>query len=230
MIDFHSHVLPGVDDGSQSLEQTDAMLKRSYDQGVRYMVATPHFYADEMIPETFLANRQYAYESICDRNKNTPQLILGAEVAYFNNISCSEAVQQLQIGQTRLLLVEMPFSSWSERVVEDVCRLQDRQGLTPVLAHVERYRDRSQVPLYRDRLLAQGVLFQSNAEGLLKRNTRSWLLKQLKAGCIHFLGTDCHNLTSRAPNLAEAAALICKKAGQDILDEIWDFSAQILSL
>ncbi len=229
MIDFHTHILPGVDDGSQSLEQTEAMLKQAYSQGVRYMVATPHFYGDEMVPETFLATRQRAYDSLC-KKADTPELILGAEVAYFSNISCSEAIRDLQIGQTGLLLVEMPFGNWSERIVEDVCRLQDRQGLTPVLAHVERYRGRSQFPQFRDQLLAQGVLFQCNAEGLLKKSTRSWMLKQMKYGCVHFLGSDCHNLTSRAPNLGEAVALLQKKMGQDFLDEIWEFSAQALNL
>lgn len=229
MIDFHSHFLPNVDDGSKSLEESLQMLQLAYAQGVRHMVATPHFYADETVPEEFLERRQKAYDSI-PRVRDIPQILLGAEVAYFNNMSRSEALQQMQIGNTGYLLVEMPFGPWNDRVVEDVCRLPDRQGLTPILAHVERYRDKLQFPKYRDALLSSDVLFQCNAGALLRFATRGWILKQCKQGCVHFLGSDCHNMTTRTPNLADGAQVIGKKMGQGYLDEIWDFSAVALQL
>ena len=229
MIDFHSHFLPNVDDGSKSVEETRQMLKLAYSQGVRYMVATPHFYADQMIPKDFLEKRQRAFDSILPQ-PDMPQIILGAEVAYFNNMSRSESLQQMQIGNTGLLLVEMPFCAWSDRMVEDVCMLADRQGLTPVLAHVERYRDKQQFPKFRDRLLSSGVLFQCNAAAFLRFSTRSWALKQLREGCVHFLGSDCHNLTTRTPNLGDGVQVIGKKMGSEYLDDIWDFSAEALQL
>jgi len=230
MIDFHSHFLPAVDDGSQSLAQTEEMLKCAFSQGVRQIVATPHFYGDEMVPADFLENRQRAFDQIPWDAAAMPRIHLGAEVAYFGNMSRSEAVQQLQIDNTGLLLVEMPFSPWTDRIVQDVCRLQERQGLIPVLAHVERYRQKSQFPRYRDMLLDAGVLFQSNAGAFLKLGTRSWVLRQMKDGCVHFLGSDCHNMTTRAPNLGEAAKVIEKKLGQPALEEITAFSAQALGL
>ena len=228
MIDFHSHILPGIDDGSQSVEQTLQMLQAAHEQGVRNIVATPHFYADEMVPETFLENRQQALEQI--GQENAAGIFLGAEVAYFDHMSRSEALQQLRIGQTDLILVEMPFMPWTDRIVEDVCQLADRQGLTPVLAHVERYRQKSQFPRYRDMLLGSGALFQCNAGAFLRFTTRSWTLKQLKNGFVHFLGSDCHNMTTRAPKLGEAAQVIAKKAGMDALEEIQAFSAQALGI
>jgi len=230
MIDFHAHVLPGIDDGSQSLPETEAMLKTAYSQGVSCLAATPHFYADEMELLSFLEKRQQAFGSVCLREEEMPQVLLGAEVAYFDNMSRSDAMHRLQLGNSGLLLVEMPFVPWTDRIVEDVCRLQDRQGLTPVLAHVERYRQKEQFPRYRDMLLCSGVLFQSNGGAFLRGGTRSWALKQLKTGGIHFLGSDCHNMTTRAPNLGEAAKVIEKKLGVGILEEIEAFSAQALNL
>lgn len=228
MIDFHSHILPSVDDGSQSVEESLRMLRAAWDQGVRRIVATPHFYADEMVPKEFLVNRQRALEQI--GTEDADRIFLGAEVAYFDNMSRSEALQQMQIGQTGLILVEMPFMPWTDRIVEDVCRLADRQGLTPVLAHVERYRQKSQIPRYRDVLLNCGALFQCNAGAFLSFGSRSWTLKQMKNGCVHFLGSDCHNMTTRAPRLGEAAQVIEKKLGRETLEEIEAFSAQVLGI
>lgn len=229
MIDLHSHVLPGVDDGSRSLEETRQMLQLAFRQGVRYMVATPHFYADEMLPKSFLEKRQRAFESLT-MDETMPVLLLGAEVAYFDNMSRSEALGQLQISTTGLLLVEMPFCAWTDRMVEDVCRIQDRQGLTPVLAHVERYRSRDQFPKYRDRLISEGVLMQANAGSFGGFRITMWLLRQLKKGNIHCLGSDSHNLTSRPPNMDLAEGVIEKKLGRSVMQELMDFSAHMLNL
>ena len=229
MIDFHCHILPGIDDGSGSLEETRKMLQQAGSQGVRYMVATPHFYADRMMPRDFLDKRQKAFECVVSEDI-APELGLGAEVYYFDNMSRSDELQKLQINDTGLLLVEMPFTGWTDRIVDDVCRLQDRQGLTPVLAHVERYRNGDQFPRYRDKLLSEGVLMQANAGSFGLIRTGFWLQQQMKRGCIHFLGSDCHNLTTRQPNMETAERMILKRLGAGALREIMDFSAQALGI
>lgn len=229
MIDFHSHILPQIDDGSCSLEQTRQMLRMAADQGVRYMVATPHFYGDRMMPQEFLENRQRAFDRVAE-DKNVISLGLGAEVYYFDNMSRSDDLQFLQINDSGLLLVEMPFSGWTDRMVRDVCSLQDRQGLTPVLAHVERYRSADQFPRYRDQLLAEGVLMQANAGSFGLIRTGFWLRQQIRKGCVHFLGSDCHNLTTRLPNMETAARVIERRLGREVLQNIMDFSAQALGI
>ena len=227
MIDFHSHILPQVDDGSQSPEETLAMLQAAYAQGVRTLVATPHFYADTMVPEAFLEDRAKAAKQL-PLGEELPRVILGAEVAYFDNMSRSDALQRLRIGDTELLLVEMPVGTWTDRIWEDVCMLTDRQGLVPVLAHVERYRQRDQFPKYWQELLASGVLFQYNAGSFLRGSQRGWMFRQLKMGLVHFLGSDCHNMTTRPPNMGLAAQVIQKKKLAVALEEIGAFSAEIL--
>ena len=229
MIDFHSHVLPNVDDGSRSPEETVKMLKLAYEQGVRHMVATPHFYATEMLPDTFLEKRRRGLERI-PLQEGMPVLHVGAEVAYFDSMSRSEALEQLQIDNTGLLLVEMPFGPWTDRIVDDVCHIQERLGLTPVLAHVERYRDRDQFPKYREKLRYEGVLMQANAGSFGGFRITMWLLKQLKNGYIHFLGSDSHNLNSRPPNMELAARVIEKRLGADVLQEMMDMSYEALNL
>ena len=209
MIDFHSHILPGVDDGSQSVEMSRAMLELLVRQGVTAVAATPHFYPTRSSPADFLQRRQAALAVLGE----TPiPVIPGAEVAYFDGLSRCDALEDLQLQDTDLLLVEMPFSPWSSRAVEELCVLSIQTGLTPVLAHVDRYPD--QMKKYGSRLLDFGVLFQCNASAFLSPRTKGWALKMLKKGQLHFLGSDCHNLTTRPPRMDEAAAVIRKKLGE----------------
>lgn len=214
MIDFHSHILPEMDDGSQSVEMSHAMLQKQHQQGVSGVIATPHFYATQDDPESFLKRRQAAVEAL----GQTPiPVICGAEVAYFDGISRCEELSQLCIGQTNLLLLEMPFGPWSARVVDEVVGLMATTGLVPVLAHVDRYR--LQIRKWGDELLDQGVLFQCNAAAFLGFGS-SWALNQLAMDRIRFIGSDCHNITTRPPNLAATAEVIRKKLGDHpILEE-----------
>ena len=230
MIDFHSHVLPGIDDGSKSLEQSLQMLDASVQQGVSHMVATPHFYASRMDPGAFLAQRQQAFEAIQQQPVPMPQLLLGAEVAYFSNISRSDAISRFCITGTDLVLIEMPFSQWTDRMIEDLCYLQDRQGLTPILAHVERYRRKDQFLRYQDELAGNGILCQCNAEAFEGFLASRWALKQLREGTVQLLGSDCHNTDSRPQKLGAAAQTIAAKLGSEMLDRIEELSARILGL
>lgn len=229
MIDLHSHILPGIDDGSESLEMTHAMLELLQQQGVHTVVATPHFYAMKDTPDNFLRRRAQAAAQL-QAGENMPQILLGAEVAYFDGMSNSEALEKLRLGGTELLLVEMPFGTWTGRMVKEICQLPLQTGLRPVLAHVERYRKRDQLPKYRRQLLEQGILLQCNAEAFVDRSTRRWALGQLKQGNVHFLGSDAHNLTARPPKMDQATQIISKRLGSSVLEELTAFSKEMLQL
>ena len=119
VIDFHSHVLPGIDDGSRNIETSIEMLRLSRNAGVDRMIATPHFYADEDRIEHFLEKREHAYQSLIEavtteNISDTPQLLLGAEVAFFDGIGDADKVDRLTIQGTELLLLEMPFRTWTD--------------------------------------------------------------------------------------------------------------------
>ena len=218
MIDVHTHILPKMDDGSQSVEETAKLLEILKQQGVTEVAATPHFYASRENPEDFLHRR-----AECIQNMPAQpglRIYYGAEVAYFPGMQNCDALMELKIGDTNLLLVEMPFRSWTERVIEDICTIPVQLGLTPVLAHVDRYRGLGQFPKYRHRLAENEVLFQCNAEAFERGASCRWALKQVKDGFIDFLGSDCHNLAARSPKLDIATAMIQKKAGTEALDQL----------
>jgi len=229
MMYLHSHILPEMDDGSKDPQMSRQMLDSMQLQGVRTVVATPHFYASRDLPEAFLERRQRAAQLLGDPAPGQPRVILGAEVAYFDGMGRSEQVlRQLQLGSSGLLLVEMPFGEWNKRILREVCDLPLQTGLTPVLAHVDRYRRRDQFPAAMEELLDCGVLFQCNADSFLQFGSRGWALKLLRQGLVHFLGSDAHNLTTRKPNLGEAARVIEKKLGAEYLEDLMTFSHEQL--
>lgn len=215
MFDLHSHILPGIDDGSLNPEMTRQMLYEMQQQGVLAVAATPHFYANRDLPEAFLRRRDAAVERISSLPGSFPKIILGAEVAYFDGISRSGILHKLQLGNSGLVLIEMPFCPWSGRMIREICQVKAETGLTPVLAHIDRYRP--QLKKCMPALLNSGALFQCNAEAFLSFWPRRWALNLLKQGYIHFLGSDAHNLSSRPPRLKEACDVIRDRLGEDTL-------------
>ncbi|MBR3561741.1 MAG: capsular polysaccharide biosynthesis protein [Oscillospiraceae bacterium] len=211
MVDIHSHILPKMDDGSRSCEESIRMLAASAEQGVDVIAATSHFYPTENSPEEFLHRRRASYDRLCEAMKADgrafPRIVLGAEVYYFEGISSAENVELLRIEGTPLLLLEMPFSPWTSRMVDEIKRLHERQGITVLMAHVERY-ERWQKEDVWDDLSEHGILMQHNAEHFLSWRTKRKALRHLHTGRVRFIGSDCHNMTSRPPRLGEAMRVI----------------------
>ena len=217
MIDLHMHLLPGMDDGSESVETSLAMLARS--GGTEGVCATPHFYADRDTPGSFLRRRSAAWERLkAALPEGHIPIRLGAEVRYFEGMSRAEELPALCLEGTRLLLLEMPFQPWTERMLAEVDGLS-RRGLVPVAAHLERYLELAPKRLLRE-FWELDLLVQCNAEFFLERRTSRRALKLLREGRVQLLGSDAHNLGARPPRLGEAAALIEKKLGPEVLAEL----------
>lgn len=217
MIDIHSHVLPEMDDGSESVEESIALLSLSWKQGIRGVAATPHFYAAENNPTQFLERRGESLKQLqAAWQPNLPELFLGAEVYYFEGMSYAEELPLLRLEGSNLLLVEMPFAPWTERMIDDVLDIPKRSNCRVILAHIERYMRWQKASVW-EKMLENGVLFQCNASFFLHWNTRHKALKMLRQGRVHFLGSDCHNLRSRPPRLANALQVIGPE-GQQILE------------
>lgn len=211
MLDIHSHILPKMDDGSKSVEMSVEMLRSSKEQGVTTMVSTSHFYADREDPEHFLRRRRHAAEKIESAISDLGlQVFFGAEVLYFPGIAQSEAVRSLAIEGTSLILIEMPFYTWSQKIFDELQNFRNSSGLQIVLAHIERYRRLQPRAIY-EQLFEYPFYFQINAEAFSSFSTRRLAMKLIDRNKLHFLGTDCHNITSRPPNMEIAGQAIEKK-------------------
>ena len=223
VIDFHSHILPEVDDGSQSLEQSVAMLQMEAAQGIRHVVATPHFYAQHDKPERFLKKRAEAAARLrhaIEGQTGMPEITVGAEVYYFNGISDSDILKELTIGEKRFILIEMPLPPWTDRMYRELENICIKQNLIPIVAHIDRYIAPFHTYHIPQRLERLPVMVQANASFFLEKRTKTMAYRMLKQGRIHLLGSDCHNLTDRAPNLGAAWKGIEKKFGSDMIEFI----------
>lgn len=230
MVDFHTHILPGIDDGSPDVKTSVAMLESLYEQGVDRVVLTPHFYMTRDDIKSFLRRRKESVKALADATKNNdniPRGILGAEVLLFPEISGIDDIYELCIESTDYMLIEMPFSNWSNVTYDTLGRLR-AMGIQPIIAHVERY-----IKLQKDkgmifRLMDIGCIIQSNGSfftsALTKRKARKLLLSE----CIHLIGSDCHDLDKRKPNIGEAYSEIEKKLGSYGIDNLEYISDMVL--
>lgn len=232
LTDFHSHILPGMDDGSPDVESSLEMLGREAAQGISRVVATPHFYARHEDPEHFLLRRNRAEELLrraMAKQSGMPELLVGAEVRYFRGIAESEFLPRLRIRGTDSILVELPSAPWPEAMLREIGEIWEKQGLTPIVAHIDRYIGPFRTYGLPERLQELPVLVQANAEFFLDRSTARMAGKLLKADQIQLLGSDCHNLSDRPPNLGEAVSRIEKKLGHGPIAKIQTYESLALS-
>lgn len=208
MIDFHSHILPKIDDGPDRLSESLGLLRRSCRQGVEVMVSTSHFYADEDDPQSFLDRRNAAFQRVREamlRDAEVyPMIVLGAEVLYFPGISQAQDIEKLTIGSGRTILVEPPMAPWSDTMLDEIAELGENLHCKPVIAHVDRYMRMLKDKRLIDRVLERELLVQVNADYFVDTRTVKSAVRNLKKGKIHLIGSDCHNLTTRSPNLGAA--------------------------
>ena len=229
VVDIHTHVLPGIDDGAEKMALSYRMLRRSYKQGVRKVIATPHYAAYHW--RTKPQQIQELMEKLAARvRKAMPDLELyrGQEIQYFEGmVEMLREGKLLTLAGSRYVLTEfLPTSSWSQ--IERAVRELTMAGYLPVLAHIERYqclREKGRL----EELMKEGAYLQMNYGSLTKlshfwkireRLDRRWCRRTLLAGYISFLGTDMHGNRHRVPNSAKAIAWIRKKGGSELARQL----------
>lgn len=213
MIDWHTHILPSMDDGSKSVEESAAMLERSLKAGVTAVVLTPHFYPDREDPDRFLKRRSRSLEKLKEHLEATersagiseswPKLIPGAEVYFFPELAVleEEMLRKLCIGESRYIMVELPEKRWTDEIFETLEGMIINRRMIPVLAHIDRYFHFIKDTARLRELVRMGMLVQLNAEALDGFFSRRTALKWIDSGMVHILASDCHDLTKRPPDL-----------------------------
>ena len=221
IIELHSHILPNMDDGSSNVNTSLTMLRRMTEQGVGIVCATSHYYAGQNDVLTFCERRQKAYVDLRAAmvGEAFPELLPAAEIAYFQQIETQD-LTPLCIQGTRTLMLEMPFADWTDLQVETVTSLALDHHYNVVLVHPERFcfsdSNRSQIR----RLVQLPIGLQVNAGSLIRWSTRRQALELLQMAPYPLLGSDCHNLTSRPPNLKRGRNIIRKKLGERFLEQM----------
>ena len=231
MVDFHTHVLHQIDDGSSSIEESVRMLEESFLQGVGKLVVTPHFYPWDEYPDDFFRRRELRKseleEAIIGRT-NIPQLFWGAEVHYFHGISRAESLENFTVGGTNLLMVEMPVEKWTTHMIEEILVLQEQCQLQVILAHIDRYFFQKKAVKEFEMLQGRGVILQISAQAIYDSRVARQAFKLMGDNPTIILGSDCHNLTSRPPNMQRAKEKILGRFGENYFDELQQFSHSLL--
>ena len=230
--DFHSHILPCVDDGSASLEESLAMLRLEAQQGIHHVVATPHFYPMYDNLDQFLEKRDLSMARLkesMDASLELPKITLGAEVYFFRGMSESDQLSRLTIEGKKSVLIEMPAPPWTEEMYQELEEIWTLRGIFPIVAHIDRYIRPLHTYGIPERLSQLPVFVQANAEFFLNKRTVGMAMRMLKADRIHLLGSDCHNMTKRKPNLDAALQRIRSKLGEAALQRIEGYEHRILN-
>ena len=180
--------MPGVDHGSSGIETTEKQIEIIKKSGVDSVVATPHFYPHMHNIESFLDLRRHALESMLPHlEKHQLSLYLGAEVLLCEGMERMDGLSELCIEGTDVLLIEMPFSRWSDRLLTSLNRISEL-GFNIILAHTDRY---------PDEYIAKAfdfceVKLQLNADAFCGIWNRRKHLPTLKNNLVYALGSDFH--------------------------------------
>ena len=219
LVDFHSHILPEADHGSTSVETSLFQLHSAYNNGVRRIVATPHFYPNSHSVDSFLERRNRAFcELYKSMTPELPKIKLGAEVLICGGIENMENIDKLFIEGTNVLLLELPFSNFESSFANSVDKLVT-SGVNVILAHADRYPTESV-----ERLIACGAKIQLNAASLAGCFRQRRLYDWMSRGCVVALGSDIHGNDKRAYKLFNSAIAKIGDNGEYIKsesDKIW---------
>lgn len=232
LVDVHSHILPGIDDGSPDVETSLKMIEALQSQGAKAIVLTPHYYSDSISYEDFVARRDNAL-LLLEKSlpPGSPKLIPAAEVYITKYLLNNSNLDALKIGNTDYALIEHPFScDFSQEIYDRLLSLNYDYGIKPILAHIERYPAFMDDGDLLDSYIEMGCIAQVNISSFVdsSRLLRKKLFKYLESGRIHLIGTDCHNLSSRKPDFETGVNAIIKKCGAEAVD-VLERNANILT-
>ena len=219
LCDIHSHILPGVDDGSKSMEMTENMLKIAYEQGIRYMIATPHFIPGEDNPS--VAKLVATYKDVQKKASEIGRdfrIFLGNELYYSEGLTESlDNHSALTINGSRYVLIEFDVRAGYSVIYEGLSSVI-KKGYFPIIAHIERYQQLLGQFDKIEELIKLGAYVQVNVSSI---EDGGFCKKLLKHDMIHVFGTDAHRDVGRAPYMQAGVRYVYKKYGMETAKKLF---------
>ncbi len=229
-VDFHSHILPDMDDGSRSVEMSVEMLNLLDREEVCVIFATPHFYCYRESVESFLERRDKAYLTLRSAPDlpAKPEIRLGAEIRVVREMpDLKGAVDGMKLEGTDLMLFELPYDSYDTYMGENIHNISLACGIVPVIAHAERYVNIYKQSDYYEILSIPNVVCQISSDFVNSRKA-----SELTAGLIHddipvIFGSDCHNVSDRPPVMKSTLGRLKKfcskyKISESYMEEMFE--------
>ena len=224
LADLHCHILPHIDDGPSHERESFDILKREYQDGIREVALTSHYDCEETLLNDFIEKREKSFQSLkmfLMENVFTEDLVSmkkAAEVKFSPNL-CNINLKPLCIEGTNFMLLELPYmkSSYLDKTIFHI----QSCGITPIIAHVERY------PYMMDdlsmlySLIEKEVIIQMNANTILNNKFGSKkYLKLIKWNLVHILASDAHSIKRRPPNLSDAIKTVSNCLGKSAAEDL----------
>lgn len=232
MLDIHSHILPGIDDGAKTLDEAIKMIEMAIEDGTKNIVATPHYckgFGEEKYKD--VKRRVEELKDELKKRKLNIEVYYGQEVYYSEKLLDDYENGIIgTINDGKYLLLELSMKEFQEKVLDDIYELR-LQGVTVILAHPERYSYFQNHLRMINRFIDEGCLFQLNIGSILGKHGEKAKIaatELLKNNIYSFIGSDAHNLEKRTPEIKEGIESI-KNIDREFVEKIEDNSKKLLN-
>ena len=227
IVDIHSHIISGIDDGPKNMEMTLEMLKNAEKDGTKEIIATPHYlleYGEAIISEVKVFVEEI--NSIVNKEGLNIKVYSGQEVYYTENILQNYMEGKIgTLNDSKYMLIEFPMRKFDDNICDTIYELQVR-NITPIIAHPERYKPIIEKPIYINKFINEGYLFQMNTgsiEGKFGMDVKKTTETLLENGIYNFIGSDAHDTKNRNTGLSNAISLANK---YNKIEEIFEDSSK----
>lgn len=218
MIDIHCHILPGIDDGAKSVEDSIQMAREAVSQGIKTIIATPHYNSQYINEKPAIAAATAELNETLLQQRIPLTILPGQEIRIYGELlEDYDSGKLSSLADTSYIFIELPSGHvprYTERVLFDV----QMKGLTPIIVHPERNQEIVQNPDMLYHFVNNGALTQITANsvtGQFGKNIKKFTMQLIEADLTHFIASDAHNVTTRTFKMAEAFDAVEKKFGTD---------------
>lgn len=205
-IDFHTHILPKMDDGARDVQTSVEMLRELYRQGVTHCILTPHYMNDAEKVEHFIARRQASYEMLieaCRGVQDIPRVALGAEV-HLNKEMSNDDLRPLRMGASNIIMLEFPSSKFQYWMIDEIEHIAFEQNIDIMIAHVDRLLDYFTPSQLEQVFGFEDFIYQLNNVSLRTVKKRLAFHHYYSKEMPVVLGSDTHDMKRRAPDFSRA--------------------------
>ncbi|MBB5887989.1 tyrosine-protein phosphatase [Lactovum miscens] len=232
MIDIHCHILPGIDDGAKTLEDTLTMLKVAIEEGITVITATPHHNPEYKNERPLILQKVQEVEQIIEENNLPIQVLPGQEVRAYGEVIADFKDNKLLTAadNSRFVLIEFPSDHVPGYASQLFYQMQSN-GFQPILVHPERNSEIIENPNILYDLVNKGALSQitaSSVTGHFGRKIQKLTYQIVENNLAHFIASDAHNVTSRSFKMKEALKIIGDEFGFELSEYYKNNSKQVI--
>lgn len=222
MVDIHSHILPNLDDGSESVSESLELLRLMKKQGIEKVFATPHFYPQIHNFEDFSKSIFKSLNTLNDniRFNSLPEIYLGCELLYFRGIGDCDSIFDFCFEGSSYLLLELSASAIDKHLFDDLKKLLKNSKIHPIIAHIERYVGAKNYNKLIKFVKKENIPLQINAASILDEHLYKEIKKLISKDMVTYIATDSHSVKERPPLMDKALDVLEKDYGKDYIKKL----------